>query len=1333
MSQDISVEKAGRLLQELRAAIAERQTMEAELRQRYSQDSDDTERNLERAIQDADDRHQVVTSQMQSEYETARNQAIAECETRYATTHAEYESQLRSIAEQSDSDEQAARNESEEARWMVSSVLDESSHDSPKQKFEHFQSELNRKQEQMSDQRQKLDDSFRQIVERLQRCRQWKDPEPPKTGKLPKRRNQLQELFEEHIAGAAGHARALRSQRLPQLFAGFVPLLLLLLIGLPLFAPMFLLIDPSPLRITTRSDPAWIAICGGAAAAVALLLLSTVYGVARLRSARFIPDLLVDVYSARAIHDRWKKLSKQELARRQAECEEAHAAIIAQRNESLSKIETAESDRLLQIANRKQQQLAAAEQEFPPRLAQLVEHRDQKLQTLDADYQRDMESVLRRDSGQRGRLEQELSRARSERGLYREREWGALIERWQSSTAAFFGGAEQLAQQVNAATTEFGQTLDERWELPEAIPQAVRFGGFDVDLERIEGAVPGDEPLRPETTALLLPAWLPFPEHASLLLEADGAGRTSAIDALQTVMLRLLTSLPAGKFRLTIVDPLGLGENFSAFMHLADFDEQLINTRIWTEAAHIEKRLAELSEHMENVFQAYLRNDYETIEEYNRHAGEVAEPYHILVVANFPANFTETAARRLVSIATSGARCGVYTLISVDTRQALPHNFDLADLEARATTLRWKQGRFHATDSDLNPFPIQIEAPPAAEDFNRIVKAVGRQSQDSRRVEVPFRRIAPRSGEFWSEDSRTGIDVPVGRAGATKLQSVRLGKGTSQHVLIAGKTGSGKSSLLHALITNLVLRYSPDQVEFYLIDFKKGVEFKTYAAHALPHARAIAIESDREFGVSVLERLDGVLKERGEMFRAAAVQDLAGYREKHPQAILPRIMFIVDEFQEFFVEDDALAQTATLLLDRLVRQGRAFGIHVLLGSQTLGGAYSLARSTLGQVAVRIALQCSETDAHLILSEENSAARLLSRPGEAIYNDANGLVEGNHPFQVAWLPDSRRDELLQEVQELSQGRDAAPVVFEGHIASDAARNRELTQLMETFSDIEAAAAAPRVWLGEAVAIKPPTFVEFRRRSGTNLLIVGPQSESANGILATALLGLAAQHPVADSGNGAQFFVFDGTALAASESQVWHNLTDALPQATRVLGQREAAGCVEQIAAEVSRRSEHNEGQAPATFLFFSNLGQFRELKKDDDDFGFGGMDETRTSGAGTLLQNILKDGPAVGIHTLAWCDTYANASRWLSNAALREFEMRAAFQMNATDSSNLIDTPAASRLGEHRGLLYRSDSGAAEKFRPYGMPSADWLSWVSRRLSGDPDAEVCEDIDMWTIN
>src|SRR6201999_3242039 len=128
---------------------------------------------------------------------------------------------------------------------------------------------------------------------------------------------------------------------------------------------------------------------------------------------------------------------------------------------------------------------------------------------------------------------------------------------------------------------------------------------------------------------------------------------------------------------------------------------------------------------------------------------------------------------------------------------------------------------------------------------------------------------------------------------------MKLGRGVAQHALIAGKTGSGKSTLLHVMITNLALWYSADEVEFYLVDFKKGVEFKTYETHGLPHARAIAVESDREFGLSVLQRVDAELTRRGEIFRKLGVQDLASYRQTKESRPMPRTLLIIDEFQEF--------------------------------------------------------------------------------------------------------------------------------------------------------------------------------------------------------------------------------------------------------------------------------------------------------------------------------------------------------------------------------------------------------------------------------------------------
>jgi hypothetical protein len=804
------------------------------------------------------------------------------------------------------------------------------------------------------------------------------------------------------------------------------------------------------------------------------------------------------------------------------------------------------------------------------------------------------------------------------------------------------------------------------------------------------------------------------------LIEAEDAGRDAAAQLVQNVMLRLLTSLPPGKVRFTIIDPVGLGENFAGFMHLADYDDVLVTSRIWTEPAHIEQRLADLTEQMENIIQKYLRNEFKTIDEYNADAGEVAEAFRILVIANFPANFSEPAARRLVSIMTSGARCGVYTLLLVDANQTMPPGFDLNDVAPYCTCLLWRDGLFAWRDEDFRPLPLDVDRPPSEERFTELVRMAGESAKDSRRVEVPFEYIAPPEHQLWSASTLDGFDVPLGRAGATKLQRLRLGHGTSQHVLVAGKTGSGKSTLLHALITNLSLMYSPDEVELYLIDFKKGVEFKTYATHELPHARVVAIESEREFGLSVLQRLDAELRRRGDLFRAAGVQDLASYRQSNGSATLPRILLVVDEFHELFVEDDKIAQDAALLLDRLVRQGRAFGMHVLLGSQTLGGAYSLARSTIGQMGVRIALQCSEADAHLILSEENTAARLLSRPGEAIYNDAGGLLEGNNPFQVVWLSDERREEYLAKVRALAgqtNRKRLRQIVFEGNVPADIRRNDPLHERL-TRPVWDAPATPCLAWLGEAIAIKDPTSVAFRRENGCNVLLVGQREEAAAAIMAAILLAAAAQRPPIEGtsqGACARFYVFESPRAGVDSARTLGGLSSVVPHATRVVSRRDIPEALGELAAEVDRRQAGDEGKYSDVFVFINDLARFRDLRRDESASDFSFTAEAKKTTPDKQFHQITRDGPGVGVFTIVWCDTVNNLNRSIDRQGLREFDLRVLFQMSPNDSSLLADTPVASKLGPQLGLLVNEESGVLEKFRPYAWPAAEWLAWVTQQL------------------
>ena len=170
------------------------------------------------------------------------------------------------------------------------------------------------------------------------------------------------------------------------------------------------------------------------------------------------------------------------------------------------------------------------------------------------------------------------------------------------------------------------------------------------------------------------------------MIETPPEGRAAALAVLQASMFRLLTSLPPGQVRFTIVDPIGIGRNFGAFMHLADFDVALVTNQVWTDPRQIEERLADLAAHMEMVTQKYLRNEYATIEEYNAVAEEVAEPYRVLVIADFPTKFDEKSAARLAAIAAGGVPCGVLTLIAADLSKPMPPGFQFDELRPSCAT-----------------------------------------------------------------------------------------------------------------------------------------------------------------------------------------------------------------------------------------------------------------------------------------------------------------------------------------------------------------------------------------------------------------------------------------------------------------------------------------------------------------------------------------------------------------------------------------------------------------------------------------------------------------------
>ena len=141
-------------------------------------------------------------------------------------------------------------------------------------------------------------------------------------------------------------------------------------------------------------------------------------------------------------------------------------------------------------------------------------------------------------------------------------------------------GLNQAAAEAAAVTAEvdsdcphWDNPLWQSRSLPKLVPPVIRFGNVPLDLAALPGGISNFADLMEGVpTSFKFPALRPFPTNANLLIETPAEARNAALEVLQASMFTLLASLPPGQVRFTIIDPIGIGRNFGAFMHLADYD-----------------------------------------------------------------------------------------------------------------------------------------------------------------------------------------------------------------------------------------------------------------------------------------------------------------------------------------------------------------------------------------------------------------------------------------------------------------------------------------------------------------------------------------------------------------------------------------------------------------------------------------------------------------------------------------------------------------------------------------------------------------------------------------
>lgn len=373
---------------------------------------------------------------------------------------------------------------------------------------------------------------------------------------------------------------------------------------------------------------------------------------------------------------------------------------------------------------------------------------------------------------------------------------------------------------------------------------------------------------------------------------------------------------------------------------------------------------------------------------------------------------------------------------------------------------------------------------------------------------------------FWTESSVDGLTFCIGKYGVNNME-ITIGDEINQrhNAIITGAVGQGKSNLISMIIHSLCLRYSPKEVQMYLLDFKEGVTFKAFSNigqdEYLPHAKTLGLESDVSFGLAVLNSLFNEYQSRMKLLKEKNAKSIRDLRKIHPELEMPRIVVVIDEFQMMFGDDNNMGQKIADMLEKSVRLFRAAGIHFILASQTLVGNMALAHnkdSIFSQIPIRIALKNSESEARAVLSMNNAAAAFL-RPREAVVNLDYGELSQNRKTVVGFADEKVLIPIRRKMWEAARDYTSAPYVFESE------RRITVLNAVDAIAEFRKHAKFPTAVLGDRISIDGErVFIPMANEPGRNIAIFGSPDGDCNqavGIMQSIAASLAVQHPKGDA--------------------------------------------------------------------------------------------------------------------------------------------------------------------------------------------------------------------------
>lgn len=710
--------------------------------------------------------------------------------------------------------------------------------------------------------------------------------------------------------------------------------------------------------------------------------------------------------------------------------------------------------------------------------------------------------------------------------------------------------------------------------------------------------------------------WMGGQSGQNFVINYSNKSANKAEARLNQLVVDMLLSLPSRSINIHFVD--------LAFSAQASFLTRNLDEKIYGKLISSSNDWNHLKDSLREKMAKALE-EYGDVAKYNDSKNRVVVPYDVVVINDYQKCLNEMS--DLDALFENGHKGGIYFILmnnldfksdrDIDSLMALKDFYQVLEAENFGN---------YSKDAFIRCTPILDNPILAKACFNYINE--GAELPQVAVTSVDYDKILSKGFETIDK----AMVIPVGSSENGELVDFTIDTVSHIHCFIIGQSGTGKSVFLHDVIIGAMAKYSPDELELYLMDFKiGGVEFNRYRNEK--HVKALLVDnSDIQITLEILRDISNKMRERGKQLRASGVSNIVEYNQVNPTKKMPRIVFIADECHVMFPtmnsKDTKLYREISEILQKIAKEGRSQGVHLVLATQTIAQA-EISSEILNNISDFYLLKCSPSDSERLVRGSVDTTSGL-KTGQVLHHD----IDHDVVFKSTYLPTSQTLEIIKKINDKTKASKNEQFYFVGSQVFEI--DDEVKNLLTEKGDAIA--------FGRSIDTKmEPVVIPLRNEYADNVMLFGINDEKQ-----VSRTTMASIKSLRISNKNIKIKVIN--CLSAEQRNTTKMLNDWENKGEiELLNPQNCGGELVNIANSIMERT------AEPTVLYILGQERFRELRMDmeiaftkptvaADDFGFdSSMFTAGDSGSMNFnsyqkaIEYILKNGAEVGVHVILQID------------------------------------------------------------------------------------------------